>query len=159
MKVILFCIASLVFNLNADAQTKKDPLVYIKHMEPPLKYPALARQAQLQGTVTLKLHISRDGKVLYAGASSDDFLLNQHPLLQSTSAELVNNWTFGCFNCSVDDTYEHVIRFVYKLDGEPKQFDDTTVVMELPNEVTVTASPPLCDHCPPPVKSKAKRAR
>jgi hypothetical protein len=158
MKLILFCIASLMFNLSVGAQTKEDPLVYVKHMEPPLKYPALARQAQLQGTVTLKLKISRDGKVLYAKASSDDFLLNQHPLLQSASAELVKKWTFGCFNCSVDDAYEHVLKFVYKLEGDPKQFDNTSVVMELPNEVTVTASPPLCDHCPPPVKSKGKHA-
>ena len=159
MKVILFCVASLIFTLSVDAQTKKDPLIYIMHMEPPMKYPALARQAQLQGTVMLRLTISRDGKVLHAKASSDDFLLNQHPLLQSTSAELVKKWTFGCFNCSVDDTYEHVLKFVYKLNGEPTRFNDTTVVMELPNEVTVTANPPLCDHCPTPLKSKGKRAR
>ncbi len=127
-------------------------------MEPPLRYPSLARYAQLQGTVILKLTISRDGKVLFAEASSDDPLLNHHPLLQSTSAELVKKWTFGCFNCSVDDNYEHVLKFVYRLEAEPKQFDETSVVMDLPNEVTVTASPAICDHCPPPVKSKGKNA-
>jgi hypothetical protein len=156
MKVILFCIASLVFSLGAPAQTKKDTLVYVKHLEPPFRYPLIARLAQLQGTVILKLTISQEGKVLSAEASSNDSLLNQHPQLQSTSAELVKKWTFGCFNCSVDGNYEHVLKFVYRLEGEPKQNDDTRVVMDLPNEVFVTTTPPLCDHCPPPVKPKGK---
>jgi hypothetical protein len=159
MKLILFCIAALMPSLGVGAQLKKDPLVYVKHMEPPLKYPALARQAQLQGTVILKLKISRDGKVLSAEPSTEDFLLSQHPFLQWTTAELVKKWTFGCFECLENDTYEHVIRFVYKLEGQPKQFDDTSVIMELPNEVTMTASPPLCDHCPPPPKSKGTKTK
>src|SRR6476620_10236094 len=142
MKVILVCIASLMLNFGVAAQVKIEPLVYVKHLEPPLKYPALARLAQLQGTVTLKLRISHDGKVLVAEASTTDFLLSQHPVLQSITAELVKKWTFGCIDCSADATYEHVLKFIYKLEGQPKQFDDTSVVMDLPNEVTVTASPP-----------------
>ena len=158
MKVTLLCIVSLIFNFGVGAQTKNDPLVYVKHKEPPQKYPALARLAQLQGTILLKLKISSDGKVLDVDASSDDFQLNQHPLLQSTSAELIKKWTFGCFNCKEGDTYEHVIKFVYRLGTERKEFDDTSVVMDLPNEVTVTANRPLCYDCPPPVKSKRKHA-
>jgi TonB family protein len=129
------------------------------HQECSTEYPALARQAQLQGTVILKLKILHDGKVLSAEPSTEDFLLNHYPVLQSAAAELVKKWTFGYFDCSENDTFEHVVRFVYKLEGPPKQFDDTSVIMELPNEVTVTASPPLCDHCPPPPKSKGTKAK
>ena len=156
MKVFLLCIASLTFNLGAVAQCEKQPLVCVRHAELPLRYPTLARQANLQGTVILRLTIAADGNVLAAKASSDDPLLSQHSLLQTESAALVKKWTFDCFNCAVDSNYEHVLRFVYKLEGEPKSYDDTRVVLDLPNEITVTASPAQCDHCPSPAKPKRK---
>lgn len=138
------------------AESGQRRLVYVRHLEPPRVYPPLGRQARLQGTVMVKLTIAAGGIVLAANASSDDSVLKKVPLLQTVTAELVKKWTFGCFDCAVGENYEHTIRFVYKLEGNPKEYDDTRVVFDLPTDVTITAAPPVCDHCPPPAKSNDK---
>ena len=122
---------------------EEKPIIYVKHLEPPLHYPAVARAAQLQGTVIVKLTIAADGAVLTAESSSG------YPLLRDETEKLVKKWTFGCANCSPRVPYEKTIKFIYRLEGEGISYDDTRIVMDLPNEVTITASPRECDHCPP----------
>ena len=46
------------------AQEEKQPTIYVKHLEPPLRYPPLARQTRLSGTIVMKLTIGKDGTVL-----------------------------------------------------------------------------------------------
>jgi len=121
---------------------EEKPIIYVKHLEPPLHYPAVARAAQLQGTVIVKLTITADGAVLTAESSSG------YPLLRDETEKLVKKWTFGCANCSPRVPYEKTIKFIYRLEGEGISYDDSRVVMDLPDVVTVTASPRECDHCP-----------
>jgi TonB family protein len=132
-------------------QGEKQAIVYVKHLEPPLHYPALGRQAQIQGTVMVKLTIAADGTVLAAEALTrdQDSQSNAHPLLREETEKFVKKWTFGCAYCSPNVPYEKTMRFVYRLEGEGVSYDDTRVVMELPDQVTITASPRECDHCPP----------
>jgi TonB-like protein len=156
MRLFLLSVSLFACCTCVVGQGDKAGLIYIKHLEPPRAYPPLARSAQLQGTVIVRLKIAADGTVLAADASSDDPLLKKVPLLQASTVELVMKWTFGCFNCAPGVSYEHTIRFVYALEGTPKDHDDSRVVLELPNDVRVTATPPLCDHCPPPTKSNGK---
>jgi hypothetical protein len=136
--------------------TEEQPIVYVKHLEPPLHYPGLARQVQFQGTVVIKLTIGVDGSVLAAKSLTrvEDPQANAHPLLTGETEKLVTKWTFGCINCSTGTPYEKKIKFIYKLEGEPIFYDDTRVSMDLPDEVTITASPVQCDHCPPKKKGK-----
>jgi TonB family protein len=58
----------------------------IRRPEP--KYPALARQARIQGTVKLEIEIGRDGKVQEAR------LLEGHPLLVPAAIDAVMQWLF-----------------------------------------------------------------
>ena len=135
-------VVSLLISLLGLPQEEKQPVVYIKHMEPPLHYPALARQVGIQGTVIVKLMIAANGTVL-AAESSD-----AHPLLKDNTEHLVKKWTFGCAYCAPGVPYERTMRFSYRLEGEDVSYDDTRVVMELPDQVTITASHRECDHCP-----------
>jgi outer membrane biosynthesis protein TonB len=50
------------------AQDGRQPIIYVKHLEPPLHYPGLARQARLQGIVVVKVAIGADGRVVAAKA-------------------------------------------------------------------------------------------
>jgi len=75
-----------------------------------------------------------------------------YPLLRAETEKLVKKWTFGCANCSRNVPFEQTIRFTYQLQGEASSYNDTRVVMDLPDQVTITASPPQCDHCPPKKK-------
>jgi hypothetical protein len=145
---------TIAFQSVSHPQTDQQPIIYVKHLEPPLHYPQLARQVQFQGTVLIKLTMDSDGNVLTAKSLThdEDPQANAHSLLTGETEKLIKKWTFGCTNCSPGAPYEKKIKFVYRLEGEPILYDDTRVSMDLPDEVIVTASPIQCDHCPPKKK-------
>ncbi len=141
--------ASLLFFLLGLPQEENQPIVYVKHLEPPLHYPPIARAAALHGTVIVKLTIAVDGAVLGTDSSPGDTQTVGYPLLRDETEKLIKKWTFGCANCSASASFEKTIRFTYRLEGEGVSYDDTKVVMDLPDQVTITVSPRECDHCPP----------
>jgi hypothetical protein len=67
---ILACSFLLVPALLAQQQAQ--PIIYVKHLEPPLHYPPLARQTRLSGTIVMKIQIAADGKVLAIESSPGD---------------------------------------------------------------------------------------
>jgi hypothetical protein len=147
VKFSLLAISALLIQVTPP-QGEKQPVVYVKHLEPPLHYPAIGRQAQIQGTVIVKLTIGADGAVLAAESLAQDGQKLAHPLLRDATEKLVKKWTFGCVNCSPIVPFEKTIKFIYRLEGEGISYYDSRVAMELPDEVTITASPRECDHCP-----------
>ncbi len=147
MRPLLAGILAMVLGFGGAPQGEKAPLVYVKHLEPPLGYPPIARAARLQGLITVKLTIAGDGSVIAAEATAEDPQLQAHSLLQAVTEKLVRKWTFGCFNCPPASEYVHIVKFLWKLEGEERPSNNATVVMDLPNQVTVTANPPQCDHC------------
>jgi hypothetical protein len=151
-EILLVSILSLLSAV--DAQTLDPARVCVRHLTAPTRYPVLARQARLQGTVVAKLSIAADGSVAEAIVRAEDPLLIAHPILQSETQQLVRKWTFGCQSCVPGAAFEHVIKFNYRLEGEDAQHDDTRVTLDLPDEVTIVARPPVCDHCPTPNKKK-----
>ena len=147
----------LVLITSITTQEEKAPIIYVKHLEPPLHYPPLARQTLLQGTVVVKVTIAPDGAVQSEEplTREQDPQANAHPVLRDETVKLVKKWTFACLNCVPNVPYEEKIRFMYRIEGEGIPYDDTKVVMDLPDQVTITVSPPECDHCPP--KKKGNR--
>jgi hypothetical protein len=149
MKFLLLSIGLLTCCATAFGQSEKPRLVFVRHLEPPAGYENLARQARIQGTVVAKLTIASDGSVLRSAVSWDG-----DPALQKTglgllgkmTTELVNKWTFGCFDCLPGESYEHTIRFVFKIEGNPQPYPTSKVSMDLPNEVTITTTPPTIEH-------------
>jgi hypothetical protein len=135
------------------AQDEKQPIIYVRHLEPPRGYPSLARQARLAGTIMIRLTIAADGTVLSTESSPGDRDTTGFPILRSDAEKLVRKWTFGCVGCPPNSPFEHTIKFKYWLDSEDI-LPDNWITMDLPDEVTITASPPVCDHCPLPKSSK-----
>ena len=115
----------------------------------PSPYPALARQARIQGRVTASLRISADGVVHEVVVAAEDPILIAHPILQSDTQRILRQWAFDCESGATGNSFEHVIKFTYRLEGDDALYDDTKVVMNLPDEVTIIARPPVCDHCLP----------
>jgi hypothetical protein len=135
------------------AQDEKQPIIYVRHLESPRGYPSLARQARLAGTIMIRLTIAADGTVLSTESSPGDRDTTGFPILRSDAEKLVRKWTFGCVGCPPNSPFEHTIKFKYWLDSEDI-LPDNWITMDLPDEVTITASPPVCDHCPLPKSSK-----
>jgi len=102
--------------------------------------------------VIAKLRLATDGSVAEVVVAAEDPLLTAHPILQSETQQLLRKWRFECLSCAPGVAFEHVIKFNYRLEGEDAQFDDTKVMLELPDEVTIVARPPVCDHCTTPKK-------
>ena len=150
-KLLSFAMFPLLISVHAQPQNPAH--VCVRHVTAPTRYPVVARQARLQGTVIAKLRIATDGSVTEAVVAAEDPLLTAHPILQSETQQLLRKWRFECLSCAPGVGFEHVIKFNYRLEGEDAQFDDTKVTLELPGEVTIVARPPVCDHCPPKKKN------
>jgi hypothetical protein len=135
------------------AEERKQPIVYVKHLESPARYPPLARQARLTGRIVIKLTIAADGTVLKTESSVGDKNTTGFDVLKDDAERIVKAWTFGCRGCPPNVPFEHTIKFIYR------QEDSLTapglrVEMNLPDEVTITTNSDQCDHCPPAKPSK-----
>jgi hypothetical protein len=138
------------------SQEQKQPLIYVKHLEPPLGYPPLARQTRVGGTVTMKLDISPNGRVLSVESSPNDGPTGVSGLLRPDAERVIRTWTFGCVGCAPDTPFEHTIRFRYILCEDLAV--QNKVTLNLPDEVIVLTGPVMCDHCGGyPVSSKKEK--
>ncbi len=136
----IYTLEPLPISLTA-AQGEKRPLVYVKHLEPPY-YPPLPRMTRVGGTIEMKLKIGTDGRVLSVESANFGPGPAQKVLMMlKESAEVsVKTWTFGCVGCPPNAPFEHTIRFRYVQDGKlPER--STKTVMDLPDEVTISAGP------------------
>ena len=77
----------LLFGVGASPQNP--PHICVRHLTMPTRYPAIARQARLQGTVVAKLTIAADGSVTEAVVETHESLLIAHPILMSEIQQLV----------------------------------------------------------------------
>jgi outer membrane biosynthesis protein TonB len=121
----------------ASAAEEKHPIVYVKHLESPVRYPPLARQARLTGTIVIKLMIAVDGTVLKTESSVGDKNTTGFDVLKDDAERIVKAWTFGCAGCPPDAPFEHSIKFIYKVENEMTA-PSLRVVMNLPDEVTLS---------------------
>lgn len=142
----------LIGMVGTSAAQEEKPIIYVKHLEPPVRYPPVARAAMLHGAVIVALTIAPDGTVLKVESVPGDATTVGYPLLRDETEKLVKRWIFACVNCPPNASYEKKIKFIYRIEGEGIRYDDTKVIMDLPDEVTITVSPPECDHCPPKKK-------
>ena len=84
--IILNIVSMFLLVLPLNPQLDRQPIVYVKHLEPPLHYPALARAVRFHGTVIVKLTIGTDGVVLGAESSPQDSNMVGFPLLRDETA-------------------------------------------------------------------------
>jgi outer membrane biosynthesis protein TonB len=120
-------------------QDEKRRIIYVRHLEPPLRYPPLARATRLTGTIVIKLEIAADGAVESTESAPGDKNTSGFDILRGDAETIVKRWTFGCVGCPANVSFEHAIRFNYKLDDELASPD--RVVMNLPDDVTVSTAP------------------
>jgi TonB family protein len=149
MRRLLTLFAMLPLLIAAATQAQNPTQVCIRHLVSPTRYPTIARQARIQGTVTASVRIGADGVLQQVDVAAVDPVLVAHPVLQEDAQRILSQWTFECHSCASGNPSEHLIKFTYRLEGQDAPYDDTKVVMDLPDQVTITARPPLCDHCPP----------
>jgi hypothetical protein len=87
--------------------------------------------------------VSGDGRVIAADANSLDALLKAHPMLQTEAADLTRRWKFASSNCAKESTHPYELIFTYRLEGKESANSDIQIAVDWPNQVTVTAHPPI----------------
>jgi periplasmic protein TonB len=83
---------------------------YLEKQVPP-KYPEKARQMRVQGTVVLKVMISRKGKV------TEVSVISGHPLLVSAAIDAVKQWKYKPYRVAghkVEAQTEVVVNFEFE---------------------------------------------
>ena len=137
------------------AQEEKQPIVYVKHLESPVRYPPLARQARLTGTIVIKLTIAADGTVLKTESSVGDKNTTGFEVLKDDAERIVQAWTFSCAGCRPNAPFERTIKFIYKQE-DSFTAPSLRVEMNLPDEITITTDSVQCDDCRPAKPSKKR---
>jgi TonB family protein len=81
----------------------------LTHSEP-LRYPPLARQTRISGTVVAQVSLANDGKVDHVQ------IVSGHPLLQQSVADAIGQWTFSP---QPGEPRSFELRCEFVLDGSP----------------------------------------
>jgi hypothetical protein len=118
-------------------QGEQQPIIHVKHLESPVRYPPLARQTHMTGTILVKLTIDADGTVRKTESSVGDKNTLGFDLLKEDAERIVKSWTFGCTGCPPNAPFEHTIKFVYKIETEATA-PSLRVVMNLPDDITIS---------------------
>ena len=126
-------LASLLLCLAASclAQT-----VCPRHIETPIRYPQLARAANVQGTVVLKVTIGADGNV--TDAVVNDAAHPVQPVLQEAAIDNIRRWTFEKPAAGpVTQVMVYEFKFDSSLPVNPQNYSITTTKIDLPDRVTI----------------------
>jgi len=102
----------------------------VVHFDPAVYYPPLARTARIEGVVVVQAKLGKDGRVVEART------ISAHPLLASCCVENAKQWVF-------QPNPMAMAVIVYHL--RTGASDDTPLLFEPPNLVTLTASPPIVE--------------
>src|SRR5881628_457021 len=97
-----------------------------------MHYPPLARQARIEGVVQVEFDIAPDGSVSNAVAKSG------HPILQSGTIKLINDWKFD----AAQSTRHEKVEFHYHIKGKEGDKRCAQIRIDLP-VVEITEAPPI----------------
>lgn len=116
---------------GAQAQEHK---ISVQKYEVP-QYPAIARQARVQGNVKLGLDVSPTGEVTSVK------VISGHPLLNQTAIDNIKLWRFHCDDCAYGQAFEHEIVFGFRISGD----SDPELWMQFPRKIIIYTEPPIID--------------
>jgi hypothetical protein len=103
----------------------------IVHFQTP-NYPEIAWQSQVEGKVSLKVLVYKDGRFDFTGAAVGN------PLLVAAAKENLCSWNFASNDSA--DPLPLTVEFEYRIDKVRTSAQLTTqVTYDLPNRVTVVA--------------------
>jgi TonB family protein len=114
------------------AEEDQTPFACLEQFTVP-RYPSLARQARIQGAVTLQV------KVGEAGRTEKLILSEAHNLLKQTVEDAAATAKFSS-KCAGREI-RVVFSFELDLEARPRNFDDGSVILQCPNRITIRAAP------------------
>ena len=143
MNVAAIALAGLMLALPQAANATH---VCVRHVEP-LQYPPIARNARVEGRVSVHLKIGPDGRVKEVTTAILDQRYKVQDVFKRDTELALRKWTFACFDCAPDTDFELEMSFDYHLLDEEREYSATEMILDLPDRVSVTAYSPVCDHC------------
>jgi TonB family protein len=112
--------------------------ITVAHFES-VKYPAIAQQARIEGSVKIKLEFAGDGTL------KNTSIISGHPMLVNTALDAAKKWKFVCFDCDYNEPFEHIftVNFAILLGSPPTfaySFPDVLNVYAQPVKVETTTT-------------------
>jgi TonB family protein len=137
MKIVLFCIASLIFNLGVGAQAPTSELeassaVVVRFVAPP--YPRVAKDNRMMGTTVSELSVALDGSV--SGVRT----IQAHKIFENAVTSALKQWHFKPQNQRYK--LEVTVRFEFDDGRNCTNQSETLVSADLPNFVRVKTGLP-----------------
>ena len=124
MRAAFHLLLPVVLGVSAFGQEHR---ITVQKFEPP-KYPAIAKQAAVQGAVKLDLDVSSNGKVTSVR------VISGAPILVQAATENVKKWQFACDGCSWEESFEHAMTYEFVLDTSGREWG-WHVSYEFPDKV------------------------
>ena len=124
MKQIWLILAILILSCFSFAQQVPEPILDSAQMP---KYPALAREARVEGEVKVSFLLNSSGEV----ASLE--VLSGHPMLKEAAAATVKSWKFRMPHDLFRTEWRYETTFRYHLSGrelEPSEETKLTIVVD-----------------------------
>lgn len=118
-----------------------EPEPCVTHLSVP-KYPLLARQTRIQGTVTATALVYRDGTASVKEGKG-------HPLLRGVAQENLATWKFKPNDSVEPISLDVEYKFVLDTENPTDDFNaPSNVTFDLPHHVTISipAPKPIIDH-------------
>jgi TonB family protein len=127
----------IVFAVLVSGHTQGSPDFYVASLQMPC-YPPLARQAQLQGEVRVRIEVGTDGNVTIAEAPDGN------PILRAASVSNVRTWKFGAGPGGDISKLKTTVDFDYRLEGDPGWARcATSVTFHSFDRVEIISHPPV----------------
>ena len=120
----------LLVALGVDQPTLQPMAVHVES----LTYPVVARAAQIQGAVDVKISIDSQGKVSSAFATSG------HPLLKKSAEKNIRTWRF---DTSSSENRQLTVRYEFVLELPRTSYPpESRNLFDFPTRITVISSVP-----------------
>lgn len=127
MRFLLALLLALLGFQSASQEPSSEPCVM--HVEA-LHYPALARQARIQGEVKVSALVDETGNVILPAVSTG------HPLLGEVVLANIRKWRFQ----PTPHSFTTEITYEFTLSGEDGPSPSEQVIFDLPHHVQIVAS-------------------
>lgn len=127
----------LVFTcLLAGSAVAQEHKISVQRFDPAIKYPPLAKQAQIESDIKVALRLSSKGEVLEAT------VLSGHPILKQAALDNVRLWRFACLDCNWGEPFEHVMIYRFRIENPSSDCGNCWHVnYEFPDRVTFFQTP------------------
>ena len=120
--------------VSSGAGMAQEHRISVQKFEPP-RYPAVARQAHIEGEVKVAVKLSPTGEVIEAE------VMRGHPMLKQVALDNIKKWRFHCDDCAYGESFSHEMTYSFEIDNG--EHGNRSVRYQFPDRLFVYSETPI----------------